>query len=318
MDGFDGNSGVIVLAATNRADILDSALLRPGRFDRRVPVDLPDVAGRLEILGVHARGKPLADELDLNIIAKRTTGFSGASLANRTNKTDISYTEVDYAIDRVTVGLQKTTGTSFPKRQRLVAYHEAGHAAMGLLTNDYDMVTKVTLIPRTNGAGGFTLFTPSEERLESGMYSKRYLQAQLAVALGGRVAEEITFGADEVTTGASGDLQQVRQIARRMVTQWGFAFDKLGGGPVAWETPDGNGLMAPKAASAAMEYEIDEQVTKIVDAAYVNCKETLTKNKALLDTLATKLVEKETIDYDELQEMRDAHLAGTGTLAAAQ
>ena len=328
MDGFDGNSGVIVLAATNRADILDSALLRPGRFDRRVPVDLPDVAGRLEILGVHARGKPLADELDLNIIAKRTTGFSGASLANllneaaivaaRTNKTDISYTEVDYAIDRVTVGLQKTTGTSFPKRQRLVAYHEAGHAAMGLLTNDYDMVTKVTLIPRTNGAGGFTLFTPSEERLESGMYSKRYLQAQLAVALGGRVAEEITFGADEVTTGASGDLQQVRQIARRMVTQWGFAFDKLGGGPVAWETPDGNGLMAPKAASAAMEYEIDEQVTKIVDAAYVNCKETLTKNKALLDTLATKLVEKETIDYDELQELRDAHLAGTGTLAAAQ
>ena len=150
------------------------------------------------------------------------------------------------------------------------------------------------------------------------MYSKRYLQAQLAVALGGRVAEEITFGADEVTTGASGDLQQVRQIARRMVTQWGFAFDKLGGGPVAWETPDGNGLMAPKAASAAMEYEIDEQVTKIVDAAYVNCKETLTKNKALLDTLATKLVEKETIAYDELQEMRDAPRAGTGTLAAAQ
>jgi len=327
MDGFDGNSGVIVLAATNRADILDSALLRPGRFDRRVPVDLPDVAGRKEILGVHARGKPLAEELDLDIIAKRTTGFSGASLANllneaaivaaRTNKSEISYGEVDYAIDRITVGLQKTTGTSFPKRQRLVAYHEAGHAAMGLLTPDYDMVTKVTLIPRTNGAGGFTLFTPSEERLESGMYSKRYLQSQLAVALGGRVAEEIIFGEEEVTTGASGDLQQVRQIARRMVTQWGFAFDKLGGGPVAWETPDGNGLMAPKAASAAMELEIDEQVTLIVNAAYKNCKDTLTTHKALLDTIANGLIAKETIDYDELQEMRDAHM-GEGAPALAQ
>merc|ERR1712087_1029872 len=142
--------------------------------------------------------------------------------------TEISYEQIDYAIDRATVGLQKTTGTAFPKRQRLVAYHEAGHAVMGLLTPDYDMVTKVTLIPRTNGAGGFTLFTPSEERLESGMYSKRYLEAQLAVALGGRVAEEIIFGEDEVTTGASNDLQQGRSIARRMVAQWGFAFDNLG------------------------------------------------------------------------------------------
>merc|ERR1719169_329012 len=246
MDGFEGNSGVIVLAATNRADILDSALLRPGRFDRRVPVDLPDVKGRLSILKVHARGKPLADELDLGIVAKRTTGFSGASLANlmneaaiiaaRKNKTAISYAEVDYAIDRVTVGMQKTTGTSFPARQRLVAYHEAGHAVMGLLTPDYDMVTKVTIVPRTNGAGGFTLFTPSEERLESGMYSKRYLEAQLCVALGGRVAEEIVFGEDEVTTGASNDLQQVRSIARRMVAQWGFANDAMGSAPVAWET----------------------------------------------------------------------------------
>merc|ERR1719248_314328 len=190
MDGFDGNSGVIVLAATNRADMLDSALTRPGRFDRRVPVDLPDVKGRLEILKVHAKGKPISAELDLGIVAKRTTGFSGASLANlmneaaivaaRNDKSEISYDEIDYAIDRATVGLQKTTGTSFPNRQKLVAYHEAGHAVAGLLTPDYDMVTKVTIIPRTNGAGGFTLFTPSEERLESGMYSKRYLESQLA------------------------------------------------------------------------------------------------------------------------------------------
>merc|ERR1719221_934601 len=325
MDGFDGNSGVIVLAATNRADILDSALLRPGRFDRRVPVDLPDVKGRLEILKVHSRGKPLATELDLSIVAKRTTGFSGASLSNlmneaaivaaRTNKTEIAYEQIDYAIDRATVGLQKTTGTSFPKRQRLVAYHEAGHAVMGLLTPDYDMVTKVTLIPRTNGAGGFTLFTPSEERLESGMYSKRYLEAQLAVALGGRVAEEIIFGDDEVTTGASNDLQQVRSIARRMVAQWGFAMEELGDAPVAWETPNGNGMMQPRAASPAMEAALDVEVQKIVDRAYVKCKEVLTENRALLDTLAEGLIEKETIDYDELAQMRDAHCDAVGTPA---
>merc|ERR1719377_479047 len=231
MDGFEGNSGVIVLAATNRADTLDPALIRPGRFDRRVPVDLPDVKGRLEILKVHAKGKPLAAELDLSIVAKRTTGFSGASLANlmneaaivaaRNDKSEIGYEQIDYAIDRQTVGLQKTTGMNFPDRLKLVAYHEAGHAVSALLTPDYDMVTKVTIIPRTNGAGGFTLFTPSEERLESGMYSKKYLEGQLAVALGGRVAEE-------VTTGASNDLQQVRNIARRMVAQWGFANDMMG------------------------------------------------------------------------------------------
>ena len=320
MDGFDGNSGVIVLAATNRADTLDSALLRPGRFDRRVPVDLPDVKGRLDILKVHARGKPLATALDLGIIAKRTTGFSGASLANllneaaivaaRNDKTEISYEEIDYALDRVTVGMQKTTGTSFPARQRLVAYHEAGHAVMGLLTPDYDLVTKVTVIPRTNGAGGFTLFTPSEERLESGMYTKRYLNSQLAVALGGRVAEEIAFGEDEVTTGASGDLQQVRQIARRMVAQWGFAFEDLGGGPVAWETPEGNGMMQPKVASMQMEGEIDAQVKKIVEAAFEKCMATLTENKDLLDAVTQRLIEKETIDYNELLEMRDEHFGG--------
>ena len=189
------------------------------------------------------RGKPISDQVDLSIIAKRTTGFSGASLANlmneaaivaaRNDKTEIGYEEIDYAIDRQTVGMVKETGTSFPNRQLLVAYHEAGHAIMGALTPDYDMVTKVTIIPRTNGAGGFTLFTPSEERLESGLYSKRYLEAQLAVALGGRVAEEIVFGAEEVTTGASNDLQQVRNIARRMVAQWGYSKERLGA--TSWE-----------------------------------------------------------------------------------
>jgi len=325
MDGFEGNSGVIVLAATNRADILDAALLRPGRFDRRVPVDLPDVKGRRAILNVHVRGKPLANELDLDIIAKRTIGFSGASLANlmneaaivaaRNGKEEIGYEEVDYAIDRVTVGMSKKTGTSFPARQRLVAYHEAGHAVMGLLTPDYDMVTKVTIVPRTNGAGGFTLFTPSEERLESGMYSKRYLEGQLAVALGGRVAEEIVYGEDEVTTGASNDLQQVRSIARRMVTQWGFAMESMGNAPVAWEQPDA-GAFGPKAASVKTEALIDAEVQKIVSSAYDRCFAMLTENKELLDELTERLIEKENIDYDELQTMTEAHVSRKALQAA--
>ena len=319
MDGFDGNSGVIVLAATNRADMLDSALVRPGRFDRRVPVDLPDVKGRREILNVHVRGKPLASELDLDIIAKRTIGFSGASLANlmneaaivaaRNGKEEIGYEEVDYAIDRVTVGMSKTTGTAFPSRQRLVAYHEAGHAVMGLLTPDYDMVTKVTIVPRTNGAGGFTLFTPSEERLESGMYSKRYLEGQLAVALGGRCAEEIIYGEDEVTTGASNDLQQVRSIARRMVAQWGFAMEAMGDAPVAWETGD-NQAFGIKAASVDTEAILDREVQKLVQSAYDRAMSTLTENRALMEYMTDRLIEAETIDYDELQAMTEAHVNG--------
>ena len=308
-----------MLAATNRADVLDAALIRPGRFDRRVPVDLPDADGRLEIIKVHARGKPLADDVALDIVAKRTIGFSGASLANlmneaaivaaRNGKEEIGYEEVDYAIDRVTVGMSKTTGTSFPARQKLVAYHEAGHAVMGLLTPDYDMVTKVTIVPRTNGAGGFTLFTPSEERLESGMYSKRYLEGQLSVALGGRVAEEIIFGEDDVTTGASSDLQQVRSIARRMVAQWGFGSKGLGGAPVAWEAPEGNGMMGPRAASASTEAAIDAEVQKVVEAAYARCYAALTENQALLDDLAQGMLEHETLDYVQLEAMKEAHLA---------
>jgi len=326
MDGFEGNSGVIVLAATNRVDILDPALIRPGRFDRRVPVDLPDVKGRLDILKVHVRGKPLAADVDLNIIAKRTTGFSGASLANlmneaaivaaRNGRTDIGYEQIDYAIDRVTVGLQKTTGTTFPARQKLVAYHEAGHAVAGLLTPDYDMVTKVTIIPRTNGAGGFTLFTPSEERLESGMYSFKYLKAQLCVALGGRVAEEIIYGNDEVTTGASNDLQQVRNIARRMVAQWGFANDMMGDAPVAWEVPDGNGLSQQRVASMKTETAMDEQIQRIVEDAYNTCYKLLTENRALLDELTEKLIVDETVDYETLNSMRDAHYAKMPAAAA--
>jgi len=310
MDGFEGNSGVIVLAATNRADVLDAALVRPGRFDRRIPVDLPDREGRQEILKVHVRGKPLADDVDLSVVAARTIGFSGASLANlmneaaivaaRNRKTVIDYDDIDYAIDRQQVGMQKTTGMSFPNRQRLVAYHEAGHALAGLLSPDYDMVTKVTIIPRTNGAGGFTLFTPTEERSDSGMYTQSYLKSQLVVALGGRVAEEMVYGEDEITTGASGDLQQVRNIARRMVTQWGFSKNKLGA--VAWEQ-DNSPWYGPKAASAPMEKAIDDEVKLLVADAYAKCKKLLSDNRDMFDEMTDMMIEQETLDYKELQDL---------------
>merc|ERR1719299_162711 len=310
MDGFQGNTGVIVIAATNRADVLDQALVRPGRFDRRVPVDLPDVKGRREILNVHARGKPLAPDFDLDIVAKRTTGFSGASLANlmneaaivaaRNGKDKISYDEIDYAIDRQTVGMEKSTGMSFPARQRLVAYHEAGHAIMGLLTPDYDMVTKVTIVPRSSGAGGFTLFTPPEERLESGMYTKKYLCAQLAVALGGRIAEELIFGKEEITTGASNDLQQVRNIARRMVTQWGFAGDELG--MTAWEE-DNSSPFAAKPTSSSKEAAIDRAVQALCEEAFATCYSTLTKAKPVMEELRDMLLEKETVQGDEVVKL---------------
>jgi cell division protease FtsH len=225
-----------------------------------------------------------------------------AIVAARRDLKEITYDEIDFSIDRLTVGMQKTTGVTFPNRQRLVAYHEAGHAVMGCLSPDYDMVTKVTIIPRTNGAGGFTLFTPTEERLESGLYSKKYLQSQLAVALGGRVAEEIVYGEEEVTTGASNDLQQVRNIARRMVAQWGFSKDSLGA--VAWEMPEGNGAnFGPRAASPEQERKVDEEVRRIVDDAYKVCYDTLTKNRAFLDELTEKLIEQENVDFLELQEM---------------
>merc|ERR1712151_914270 len=327
MDGFQGNTGVIVIAATNRADILDNALVRPGRFDCRVPVDLPDVKGRSEILQVHCRGKPLSKDFDVNVVAKRTTGFSGASLANlmneaaivaaRNGKDAITYDEVDYAIDRITVGMQKTTGTSFPARQRLVAYHEAGHAIMGLLQPNYDMVTKVTIIPRTNGAGGFTLFTPPEERLESGMYSKKYLCAQLTVALGGRVAEEIIYGKDEITTGASNDLQQVRNIARRMVSQWGFANEAMGGAPVGWEAMEGSSIQTPRTSSEATEKQIDDQVKELVKNAYATTMKTLMDNRAFLDEMADRLIEEETLDFTQLEKMRDTYGANSAVWQGA-
>merc|ERR1719316_2457396 len=203
----------------------------------------------------------------------------------------------------------KRTGMSNEKRQQLVAYHEAGHALMGCLSPDYDPVAKITILPRTNGAGGFTLFTPSQDRMDGGMYSLRYLKAQLCVALGGRCAEEIIYGEDGVTTGASNDLAQVRSIARRMVAQWGFAMEAMGDAPVAWETGD-NQAFGIKAASVDTEAILDREVQKLVQSAYDRAMSTLTENRALMEYMTDRLIEAETIDYDELQAMTEAHVNG--------
>jgi len=243
-------------------------------------------------------------------VAARTTGFSGASLANllneaaivaaRRDRTDISMAEVEYALDRLTVGMEKRTGMKSEARQRLVAYHEAGHALMGLLTPGFDEVGKVTIVPRSSGAGGFTLFQPSDERQDSGMYSRRYLESRLQVALGGRVAEELALGGDDVTTGASSDLQSVASLARTMVTQWGFSSDALGA--TAWESPNA-GPYGPQMASAATQQRIDVEVQAIVDKAYQECKAALTTHRALLDELTQALMREETLGADAVKEL---------------
>ena len=312
MDGFEGNTGIIIVAATNRPDVLDSALMRPGRFDRQVVVDRPDYAGRREILNVHARGKTLSQDVDLDKIARRTPGFTGADLSNllneaailaaRRNLTEISMDEVNDAIDRVLAGPEKKNRVMSEKRKTLVAYHEAGHALVGALMPDYDPVQKISIIPRGR-AGGLTWFTPSEDRMESGLYSRSYLQNQMAVALGGRIAEEIIFGEEEVTTGASNDLQQVARVARQMVTRFGMS-DRLG--PVALGRQGGSVFMGRDIASDRdfsdeTAAAIDAEVSQLVDQAYKRAKEVLLDNRSVLDQVAEMLVEKETVDAEELQ-----------------
>jgi len=314
MDGFEGNTGIIIIAATNRPDVLDAALLRPGRFDRQVVVDRPDYAGRLEILNVHARGKTLSQDVDLEKIARRTPGFTGADLSNllneaailaaRRNLTEISMDEVNDAIDRVLAGPEKKDRVMSEKRKELVAYHEAGHALVGALMPDYDPVQKISIIPRGR-AGGLTWFTPSEDRMDSGLYSRSYLQNQMAVALGGRIAEEIIFGEEEVTTGASNDLQQVARVARQMVTRFGMS-DRLG--PVAVGRQQGNMFLGRDIASERDFSEetaatIDDEVRNLVEQAYRRAKAVLTENRGILDRLAQMLIEKETVDAEELQEL---------------
>ena len=323
MDGFEGNTGIIIIAATNRPDVLDAALMRPGRFDRQVTVDRPDYAGRLQILGVHARGKTLAKDVDLDKVARRTPGYTGADLANLLNEaailaarrelTEVSNDEISDAIERIMVGPEKKDRVMSERRKRLVAYHEAGHAIVGALMPDYDPVQKISIIPRGN-AGGLTFFTPSEERMESGLYSRAYLQNQMAVALGGRVAEEIIYGEDEVTTGASNDLQQVASTARQMITRFGMS-DTLG--PVALGRAQG-GMFLGRDIAAERDFSedtaatIDQEVSELVDVAYKRATKVLEDNRAILDELTDMLVERETVDAEEFQELlikRDARVA---------
>mmetsp|Transcript_72597 Transcript_72597/g.201258 ORF Transcript_72597/g.201258 Transcript_72597/m.201258 type:complete len:674 (+) Transcript_72597:139-2160(+) len=317
MDGFDGNPGVITIAATNRIDILDSALLRPGRFDRKVTVDLPDFKGRTRILGVHSRGKPLEPDVDLEAISRRTPGFSGAQLENLMNeaaisaarkaKNTIGWEEIDGAVDRVMVGLEKKGGNQVAKQKQLVAYHEAGHAIVGALVPDYDQVQKISIIPTSNGAGGLTFFAPQESRLESGMYSKQYLESQLAVALGGRLAEEIIYGEDMVTTGASNDIQQVANIAKRMVKEWGMS-DKVG--RVALSEPGGQGpfmgrmmLQRQTTWGNKISLVVEQEVERLVNNSYLIAKKILNDNRELLEHLTKTLMEQEVVSAEEFQMM---------------
>ena len=314
MDGFEGNSGIIIVAATNRPDVLDSALMRPGRFDRQVTVDRPDYAGRLQILNVHAKDKTLSKDVDLDKVARRTPGFTGADLANLLNEAAIlaarkdldtvSNDEVGDAIERVMAGPEKKDRVISDKKKELVAYHEAGHALVGACMPDYDAVAKVSIIPRGQ-AGGLTFFTPSEERMESGLYSRSYLQNQMAVALGGRVAEEIVYGEEEVTTGASNDLQQVANVARQMITKFGMS-DKIG--PVALGQSQG-GMFLGRDMSATRDFSedtaatIDVEVSELVDTAYKRATKVLSDNRGVLDEMASMLIERETIDTEDIQDL---------------
>merc|ERR1719261_2062541 len=319
MDGFDGNPGIITIAATNRLDVLDNALLRPGRFDRKITVDLPDFKGRTRILGVHARGKPLEPDVDLEAIGRRTPGFSGAQLENlmneaaissaRKGKSTIGWEEIDSAVDRIMVGLEKNGGTATlsQRQNELVAYHEAGHAVVGALIPDYDQVQKISIIPRSNGAGGLTFFAPQEARLESGMYSRQYLESQLAVALGGRLAEEIIYGEDGVTTGASNDFQQVANIAKRMVKEWGMSPEV---GLVALETPQSGGPFMGRSMGqqqtrwgSKIMGTVDMEVERLVNNSYLKAKQIIEDNRDLLDLLAKTLVDQEVVSSEEFQMM---------------
>ncbi|KAL2471810.1 ATP-dependent zinc metalloprotease FTSH 5 [Abeliophyllum distichum] len=286
MDGFSGNSGVIVLAATNRPDVLDSALLRPGRFDRQVTVDRPDVAGRVKILQVHSRGKALGKDVDFEKIARRTPD------------------EISDALERIIAGPEKKNAVVSDEKRRLVAYHEAGHALVGALMPEYDPVAKISIIPRGQ-AGGLTFFAPSEERLESGLYSRSYLENQMAVALGGRVAEEVIFGPDNVTTGASNDFMQVSRVARQMVERFGFS-KKIG--QIAIGGPGGNPFLGQqmttqKDYSMATADVVDAEVRELVDTAYTRAKEIITTHIDILHKLAQLLIEKETVDGEEFMSL---------------
>ncbi len=309
MDGFEGNSGIIIIAATNRPDVLDSALMRPGRFDRQVSVDPPDIKGRLSILKVHSRNKKLEDSLSLESIARRTPGFTGADLANllneaailtaRRRKDSITLSEIDDAVDRIIAGMEGQPLTD-GRSKRLIAYHEVGHALIGTLVKAHDPVQKVTLIPRGQ-AKGLTWFSPDDEQT---LVSRSQLKARIMGALGGRAAEDVIFGREEVTTGAGGDIQQVASMARQMVTRFGMS--ELG--PISLEGDSqevflGRDLMTRSDISDAISKQIDEQVREMVKACYIETISIVKKNREAMDTLVELLIEKETMDGEEFSNV---------------
>ena len=309
MDGFADNSGVILLAATNRADVLDTALMRPGRFDRRIAVGLPDRKGREAILAVHARTRPLAEDVSLADWARRTPGFSGADLANLLNEaailtaryqsTTLGNKELEMALERITMGLTAAPLQDGAKK-RLIAYHEIGHALVAALTPNADPVDKVTLLPRSGGVGGFTRFFPDEEVLDSGLVTRAYLHARLVMALGGRAAEIVVFGPSEVTQGASGDLQMVSQLAREMVTRFGFS--DLG--PVALEGQDQEVFLGRDLIHTRPSYgertgrEIDLRVRLLASEALQQAIHLLESRREQMDVLVDALIEEETLQSD--------------------
>mgnify|MGYP001034808594 CR=1 FL=1 len=308
MDGFDDTSQIVVIAATNRVDILDDALIRPGRFDRKIQVNLPNVSGRAKILAVHTKDKILGPDVSLKKIAQQTTGFSGADLANLMNECAIRavrdgdgtgmITEaiVEDCFQRVIVGTKNKDMIISQAKKELVAYHEAGHAIVGALMPEYDQVRKVSIISRGN-AGGVTFFQPSEENQDSGLYSKQYLLSQIRVALGGIVAEEVVYGEDNVTTGASNDLSQVFMIARQMITSMGFG------------STLGKQNAEPQYLSEATNQDIDDEIHDLIDRCYEETRELLVENRQALELVKDELLEKEIIDgqfvYDLFKDRVD-------------
>jgi len=309
MDGFDPNAGIIVIAATNRPDILDPALLRPGRFDRRVVVDNPDTKGRRAILEVHARGKPIAEDVNLDLLAKRTPGFSGADLANmmneaallaaRRNKKRITMAEMEEAIERVIAGPQRKSRILSPKEREIAAYHEGGHALLAKLLPSADPPHKVTILPR-GMALGYVISAPPEDKYN---YTRSEILDRITVALGGRVAEELVFG--EVTTGAQNDFEQATELARKMVTEFGMS-EKLGPlslgkrhGPVFL----GRDLVESRNYSEEIAYEIDKEIRRIIDECYERARATLMEHRDQLERLARTLLERESLEAEELERV---------------
>ena len=311
MDGFEGNEGVIVMAATNRPDVLDPALLRPGRFDRQVVVPLPDVRGREQILKVHMRKVPLDANVKPQVIARGTPGFSGADLANlvneaallaaRANKRTVTMDEFDKAKDKIMMGTERRSMVMSESEKKLTAYHESGHAIVGLLVPDHDPVYKVTIIPRGR-ALGVTMFLPEEDRYS---YSKQRLMSQMKSLYGGRLAEELIFGPAYVTTGASNDIERATEIARNMVTKWGLS-DRLG--PLTYTEDDGEiflgrSVTRHKQVSDVTAHAIDEEVRELIDTCYQEAKEILETNEAKLHLMAEALIKYETIDEDQIADI---------------